>query len=602
MWRKNRRVFAQGLGVDLNRNYPFGWDSPCGGSTTVTSETYRGPEAASEAEIQTMMAWAEEQRFVKVADYHSSGREVRQGFGCFNYPFSAFLWDEAGALAATAAGYSAASSCCTGGDIHYHMATKGSHAFLWETQLEFQPQHQAALDEAALVFPGMLHFLERPISISGHVTDTATGLPLQADVRLPGVNFENGETNESGGPFGRYHWTLPAGQYQVEFSAPGYATQTYTVDVTASSAEVLDVQLVPPYLSIELISGPAGLVPPGTAPELEVEIRAGTQNVVPGSEKVFYRYDGGSFQEIVLTPIGNDRYTGTLPAVNCDDTPEYYLQAEGDLGAVMTLPTGAPGNVFSFDVGVVVELYHFNFESAPGWVAENLGATSGDWERGIPVNDPGWAYDPESDSDGSGQCWLTENAAGNTDVDGGAVQLTSSLFDLSDGNVTISYDYYLYLTDSSGTDRILVEISANDLAGPWIEIARHTDSHQVNWTNHQIDQATLTAAGVTMTSTMRLRFTINDADPQSIVEGGLDALLITAGGCEPQYELGDLNCDGSFNGADIDPFFLALGDPVQYAATFPECDIMLGDMNRDGAVNGADIDVFFECLGGGGCP
>jgi hypothetical protein len=65
---------------------------------------------------------------------------------------------------------------------------------------------------------------------------------------------------------------------------------------------------------------------------------------------------------------------------------------------------------------------------------------------------------------------------------------------------------------------------------------------------------------------------------------------------------GDLNCDGAFNGADIDPFFLALGNPAGYAVQFPNCNIMLGDMNGDGAVNGADIDVFFECLGGGGCP
>jgi hypothetical protein len=65
---------------------------------------------------------------------------------------------------------------------------------------------------------------------------------------------------------------------------------------------------------------------------------------------------------------------------------------------------------------------------------------------------------------------------------------------------------------------------------------------------------------------------------------------------------GDLNCDGAFNGADIDPFFLALGDPAAYALAFPDCDINLGDMNGDGAVNGGDIDPFFECLGGGVCP
>ena len=68
------------------------------------------------------------------------------------------------------------------------------------------------------------------------------------------------------------------------------------------------------------------------------------------------------------------------------------------------------------------------------------------------------------------------------------------------------------------------------------------------------------------------------------------------------FQLGDLNCDGAFNGADIDPFFLALGDPAAYLARFPSCDINNADMNRDGMVNGGDIDPFFTCLAGGNCP
>ena len=66
-----------------------------------------------------------------------------------------------------------------------------------------------------------------------------------------------------------------------------------------------------------------------------------------------------------------------------------------------------------------------------------------------------------------------------------------------------------------------------------------------------------------------------------------------------RFPLGDLNCDGAFNGADIDLFFLALGDPAAYDAMLPNCDPLLGDMNGDGALNGADIDPFFAALGGG---
>ena len=65
---------------------------------------------------------------------------------------------------------------------------------------------------------------------------------------------------------------------------------------------------------------------------------------------------------------------------------------------------------------------------------------------------------------------------------------------------------------------------------------------------------------------------------------------------------GDMNCDGRFDGGDVDPFFLALGDPAAYMEQFPECDLLNGDMNRDGTLNGGDIDPFFICLGGGNCP
>ncbi|MCH8807590.1 MAG: FG-GAP repeat protein [Planctomycetes bacterium] len=65
---------------------------------------------------------------------------------------------------------------------------------------------------------------------------------------------------------------------------------------------------------------------------------------------------------------------------------------------------------------------------------------------------------------------------------------------------------------------------------------------------------------------------------------------------------GDMNCDGRLDGADIDPFFLALGDPAAYLLQFPKCDPLNGDMNGDGRLDGGDIDPFFACLGGGQCP
>ena len=62
---------------------------------------------------------------------------------------------------------------------------------------------------------------------------------------------------------------------------------------------------------------------------------------------------------------------------------------------------------------------------------------------------------------------------------------------------------------------------------------------------------------------------------------------------------GDLNCDGEVNAFDIDPFVLALTDPVGYQAAFPNCNILNGDINGDGVVDAFDIDPFVDLLTGG---
>ena len=246
LWRKNRTVFPDGVGADLNRNYPFGWPAACSGSSSVTSSTYKGPWPASEAETETMMSLSEDRRFAKVLDLHSWGREVVWGYRCLAHPFASFLRDEAVQLS-LAAGYGGTQRPpgAEGEQFEWQLAMMGSHAFLLETHTEFQPGYASALAEADLVWPAVLSLLERPISLSGHVRDVCSGAPLSASIVYQGVDFSNGEQNWSGGTFGRYHATLPAGNYTILFSAPGYVGQAQAVVVTAGSAELLDVALVP---------------------------------------------------------------------------------------------------------------------------------------------------------------------------------------------------------------------------------------------------------------------------------------------------------------------------------------------------------------------
>ncbi|MGE0481464.1 MAG: LamG-like jellyroll fold domain-containing protein [Phycisphaerae bacterium] len=68
--------------------------------------------------------------------------------------------------------------------------------------------------------------------------------------------------------------------------------------------------------------------------------------------------------------------------------------------------------------------------------------------------------------------------------------------------------------------------------------------------------------------------------------------------CSASVLAGDTNCDGAVDNFDIDPFVLALTDPMAYAAAFPNCDISSADVDGDGLVTNFDIDAFVALLTG----
>ena len=193
-----------------------------------------------------MVALSLDQRFAKVLDYHSSGREVLWGYSCLSHPLAGFLQAEAVELS-TASGYGGDERppSAEGEEYEWPLAMLGSHAFLIETALQFQPSFAEAQAEADQVWTGLLWMLQRPISVSGHVRDACTNLPLAGTVTVRGLAWSNGETNPTGGAFNRYQLFLPPGGYDLEFSAPGYAKAFHSVSVTATSAESLDVALAP---------------------------------------------------------------------------------------------------------------------------------------------------------------------------------------------------------------------------------------------------------------------------------------------------------------------------------------------------------------------
>ena len=94
-------------------------------------------------------------------------------------------------------------------------------------------------------------------------------------------------------------------------------------------------------------------------------------------------------------------------------------------------------------------------------------------------------------------------------------------------------------------------------------------------------------------------------DPASLpsgegLEGGSAVIQFVVAGSGSS--LADLNCDGSVNSLDIDPFVLVLTSSAPYTDyynQYPSCDHALADCNTDGSVNSLDIDPFVDLLTGG---
>ncbi|MFH0980333.1 MAG: hypothetical protein V2A79_02190 [Planctomycetota bacterium] len=272
-------------------------------------------------------------------------------------------------------------------------------------------------------------------------------------------------------------------------------------------------------LTMSLAAPTPEFVPPGVPTTIDVEIDEGSDTLVPGSALLYYRYGGGAYLTSPLVLISGNLYRGTLPAPDCTDTPEYYFGAEGIVTGPVYLPSAAPASTYTSTVGTVTVVLDDNFETDQGWSVENIALTDGAWERGIPAGD-GTRGDPTTDYDGSGQCYLTANRAGNSDVDGGPTRLISPTLDLSATVDPVLRYARWWANDDQDSDPFDVEVS-NDNGGSWIMIERAVNIPQ-GWVLRDVNIADY----ITLTSQMKIRFSAMDNPNNSIDEGGVDAVKI----------------------------------------------------------------------------
>lgn len=367
---------------------------------------------------------------------------------------------------------------------------------------------------------------------------------------------------------------------------------------------VVSVQTPAESLAYGYPNGRPSFVSPAEATTVEVNVGAGACTATDVmQDSVMMHYDiGGGLVTVPATLNQDGSYDAVIPPSPCGEFISYFFSAQSESSTTYMDPPGAPGETYSAfsELGEIAGPID-NFQTDTGWTTSIAGATSGQWQRGVPVVDSSWPYTPFTDSDGSGQCYLTQNALGNTDVDNGSVTLTSPVLDMSGEDDSITFDYYLYLSDPQTTDLLLVEINSNNGSGAWTTIATDYTSGGRNWRNMKIYATQLADAGVTLTSTMRLRFTVNDSTPQGVVEAGIDAVGLFHADCLVPVTCtkGDVTNDGNVNGADIGPFINVLFG----SASLGTVEFCAADMNDSGTVEAAtDLSMLVDCLVNGICP
>jgi carboxypeptidase T len=234
MWRKNAR---ESYGVDLNRNYPVGWNSCNGSSGSRFSQTYRGTSAASEPETQAMMRFVSDIKPVFNISYHSYSELVLYPYGCSPSRTATrevveAIGSEMGRLLNYTAGtpwellYNA-----DGGDIDWMYQSEQVIPFVIEVNASsqgFHPDYSEWRDKTVVRNrAGWQYLLDRldASGIRGQIAPSQNQVTIE--VKKAGAVFMNYKVN----PDGTYHIVVPNGEYELIFKGGNQPSEVKKVSV-----------------------------------------------------------------------------------------------------------------------------------------------------------------------------------------------------------------------------------------------------------------------------------------------------------------------------------------------------------------------------------
>jgi len=351
---------------------------------------------------------------------------------------------------------------------------------------------------------------------------------------------------------------------------------------------------IPNLLEIAFPSGRPELVDPSGGTSIDVTIAALDQQPDASSARLFVS-DGGPFVEVVLSNVGGDLFSASVPPTTCGADVEWYVSVETTSGETVTAPFDAPDSVFNAVSAVAIDQrFADDFELDLNWVVTNSGGlTDGAWERGEPAGG-GDRGDPGSDADGSGACYVTDNADGNSDVDDGTTTLTSPPMDATDPASVL--EYWRWYSNSTGADPgndlFVVEFSS-DGGITWNELEVVGPDGPEADGGWEFETFTLAdVPGFVPSAFFHVRFVASDLAAGSVVEAAVDGVRITVREC------GDDGCAEDLAGDDG---MVGVEDLLALLAAWGPCGASCNaDLDGSGSVDTPDLLTLLAAWGP--CP
>jgi hypothetical protein len=275
-------------------------------------------------------------------------------------------------------------------------------------------------------------------------------------------------------------------------------------------------------------SGRPDIISPSGGVAFVVEVIGVAGDPEPGTG-LLHVDSGSGFQAFPMNEISDNVYEANFPATACGTSLRYYVSAETTTNTVATDPQGAPAAFYSAvsaTGGNVVFADTYNTDQ--GWTVVNEGLTDGAWQRATP-HGAGDRGDPTSDANDSGTlCFVTDNATGNSDVDGGPTRLVSPVLDLSTGSSHVFSYQWWFTNDDQDIDRLTVQISNNG-GTTWTQVASYQGDPLASG---QWRTATFVFEDfLPGTNNVRIRFNATDNPNDSVTEAGIDDFRVSSLEC-----------------------------------------------------------------------